>query len=65
MRVETKHQQATPVGTVGHVQQQVLPMLRADRIAAYVAQNAGRALTVRQERAVRRADKRAISRVGA
>jgi hypothetical protein len=61
MRVEVKHQQATPVGIVGHVQEQVLPMLQADRVAAYTAQAGGRR-TVAQERQIRKADKRALAR---
>lgn len=65
MRVEQKHRQHVNGLTVDHTQLQVLPMLRADRIAGYVAQTGRVSLTPAQERQVRKADKRAYARVGA
>lgn len=71
MRVEQKHRQTVTVGiisnrskfTVDHTQLQVLPMLVADRWAAYVKQNGYHSLTVAQRRQARKSEKRAIRRV--
>lgn len=66
MRVEQKHRQTVlsngSTVTVDHVQAQVPPMLHAVRAAAYVAQNAGRRVTVAQARQLRKVEKRAVTR---
>jgi len=49
--------------TVNHRFEQVQPMSQAGRRANYCAQNGGHPLTVRQERAIRKAEKRSMTRL--
>ena len=57
---------STPTGkqtlTVAHHYEHSAPLLTSSRRAFYLAQNGGRPLTVRQERAIRKAGKRSVRR---